>query len=55
MALTRAPSGRRASTIGDDSSTRRPTRETMRLMICVQVRVVAEADPVSSSLPKRSM
>ena len=27
-ALTREPSGRRASTIGDDSSTRRPTRET---------------------------
>ena len=34
MALTREPSGRRASTIGDDSSTRRPTRETMRSMIC---------------------
>jgi hypothetical protein len=34
MALTREPSGRRASTMGEDSSTRRPTRETMRSMIC---------------------
>jgi hypothetical protein len=34
MALTREPSGRRASTIGEDSSTLRPTRDTMRSMIC---------------------
>ena len=33
MALTRLPSGRRASTIGDDSSTRRPTCATILLMI----------------------
>ena len=33
IALTREPSGKRASTIGDDSSTRRPTRLTMRSMI----------------------
>ena len=33
MALTREPSGRRASTIGLDSSMRRPTGETMRSMI----------------------
>ncbi len=33
IALTRLPSGRRASTIGEDSSTRRPTCETMRSMI----------------------
>ena len=32
IALTREPSGRRASTIGDDSSTRRPTLLTMRSM-----------------------
>ena len=32
IALTREPSGKRASTIGDDSSTRRPTRLTMRSM-----------------------
>ena len=31
--LTRDPSGRRASTIGDDSSTRRPSGATMRSMI----------------------
>ena len=30
MAFTRDPSARRASTIGELSSTRRPTRETMR-------------------------
>ena len=30
IALTREPSGRRASTIGDDSSMRRPTCQTMR-------------------------
>ena len=29
MAFTREPSGRRASTIGDDSSMRRPTCETI--------------------------
>lgn len=32
MALTRDPSPRRASTSGDDSSIRRPTRDTMRSM-----------------------
>ena len=29
MAFTREPSGRRASTIGEDSSTRRPTAATI--------------------------
>src|SRR3990172_3084485 len=33
MAFTREPSGRRASTIGEDSSTLRPTAETIRWMI----------------------
>ena len=33
IALTRLPSGRRASTIGDDSSMRRPTCETILSMI----------------------
>ena len=33
IALTRLPSGRRASTIGDASSIRRPTCETILLMI----------------------
>ena len=36
MALTREPSARRASTIGEDSSTRRPTRDTMLSMICIR-------------------
>ena len=33
MALKREPSGKRASTMGDDSLIRRPTRETIRWMI----------------------
>ena len=33
MAFTRLPSGRRASTIGEDSSMRRPTWATILLMI----------------------
>ena len=33
ITLTREPSGRRASTIGDDSSTRRPSGATMRSMM----------------------
>ena len=33
IALTREPSGRRASTIGDDSSMRRPICATIRLMM----------------------
>ena len=32
IALTREPSARRASTSGEDSSIRRPTRETIRSM-----------------------
>jgi len=34
IAFTRDPSGRRASTLGDDSSTLRPTRDTIRSNIC---------------------
>ena len=34
IAFNREPSGSRASTIGDVSSTRRPTRETIRSRIC---------------------
>ena len=55
MALTRAPSGRRASAIGDDSSMRRPTRDTMRTMICCRCALSRKRTCVSSSLPKRSM
>ena len=35
ITLTRSPDGRRASTIGLDSSTRRLTVETMRSMVCI--------------------
>ena len=55
MALTREPSGRRASTIGEDSSTRRPTRDTMRSMICMQVAVVAKVASIFRSTPPFSM
>ena len=36
MALTREPSGRRASTMGLDSSMRRPIRETILSMIFIR-------------------
>ena len=36
IALTREPSGRRASTIGLDSSMRRPTRDTILSMIFIR-------------------
>ncbi|MCY1373707.1 hypothetical protein D9M69_609970 [compost metagenome] len=36
MAFTREPSGRRASTMGLDSSTRRPMRETILSMIFIR-------------------
>ena len=55
MAFTREPSARRASTIGDDSSTRRPTLDTMRSMICIRWESSLKLKPVSSSLPLRSM
>ena len=42
MALTREPSGRRASTIGELSSTRRPTRLTIRSMTRSRWRIVLE-------------
>ena len=44
MALTRLPSGRRASTIGDVSSTRRPTWADDALDDLDQVGVVGEDD-----------
>ena len=54
MALTREPSGRRASTMGEDSSTRRPTRDTMRSMIFFKWSLSLKRDSVSTSLPERS-
>ena len=55
IALTREPSGSRASTIGEDSSTRRPTFETMRSMICIRCRSSRNTTSVFCSMPPRSM
>ena len=54
MAFTREPSARRASTIGELSSTRRPTRDTMRSMICIKCASSLKLSPVISSFPARS-
>ena len=54
MAFTREPSGRRASTIGEDSSMRRPTGETMRSMICIRCRSSRNTISVFSRMPPRS-
>jgi hypothetical protein len=54
IALTREPSGRRASTIGELSSTRRPIRDTMRSMICMRCASSRKITDVGSSLPRRS-
>ena len=54
MAFTREPSGRRASTIGELSSMRRPTRDTMRSMICSRCASSRKMTDVVSSLPTRS-
>ena len=55
MTLTRSPVGRRASTIGFDSSTRRLTVETMRSMVCISCVVRGEAESGScSTRPARS-
>ena len=43
MTLTRSPLGRRASTIGLDSSTRRLTVETMRSIVCMSSASLGEA------------
>ena len=55
IALTREPSGRRASTIGDDSSTRRPIGAMIRSMIRMTWSSFWKTTFVSSSLPDRSM
>jgi CheY-like chemotaxis protein len=53
-ALTRLPSGRRASTIGWLSSIRRPTPATMRLTIRSRWSLSRKRTGVSSSSPRRS-
>ena len=54
IALTRLPSGRRASTIGEDSSTRRPTCETILSMIRRTCDSSTKRTSLSSSFPWRS-
>ncbi len=54
IALTRLPSGRRASTIGDDSSMRRPTCETILSMIRSRWASSTKRTSVCSILPARS-
>ena len=54
ITLTREPSCSRASTIGDDSSTRRPTRETIRSMIRIRWPVSLKLTLVGSRTPLRS-
>ena len=51
MTLTRLPSGRRASQIGLDSSTRRPTWLTMRWQIFISCGIVGEAHAGVLTLP----
>ncbi len=54
MALTRLPSGSRASTMGLVSSTRRPTRAAIRWMIWSRWRSSLKAISARSSRPRRS-
>ena len=54
MMLTREPSGRRASAIGQVSSTRRPTRVTIRCAMFITCALSRKRTSVSSSLPLRS-
>ena len=54
IALTRLPSGRRASTIGDASSIRRPTCETILSMIRSRWALSTNDASVRSRRPSRS-
>ena len=55
MALTREPSLRRASTIGVDSSMRRPSGVTMRSMAERSASSEVKRAPVRTMRPPRSM
>ena len=55
ITFTREPSGRRASTIGEASSTRRPTAATMRSITRIRWLSSANRASVSYSTPARSM
>ena len=54
IALTREPSGRRASTIGEASSMRRPTLATIRSITRSRCSSLANWTRVSVSTPSRS-
>ena len=54
MALTREPSASRASTIGLDSSMRRPTELTIRSMIRIRCASSLKTTSTGSSMPWRS-
>ena len=53
--LTREPSSSRASHIGDDSSTRLPTFDTILSMMCRRCAASLNTTLVSSRMPPRSM
>ncbi len=55
MMLTREPSGRRASQIGEASSTRRPTWLTIRWQMFINCWLSRNRTPVSWILPPTSM
>lgn len=55
MTLTRSPEGRRASTIGFDSSTRRLTVDTIRSMVCSSCSGLLNRAATGSTRPARSM
>ena len=55
ITLTRDPSGRRASQIGEDSSTRRPTWLTIRWQMFMSCWLSRNRTPVSWILPPTSM
>ncbi len=55
MTFTREPSGRRASQMGEDSSTRRPTWETIRWQIFISWALSRKRTLVSWTLPLTSM
>ena len=55
IAFTREPSGRRASTMGEESSIRRPTAQTIRSMTWSRCRSSWKRTSVRSSRPFRSM
>ncbi len=54
IAFTRDPSGSRASTIGDDSSIRRPICPTIFVMIRRRCESSVNVSPVRESRPRRS-